>query len=546
MDVIIWCYVLAVSVLPVLGNCPTLFYPINNQCVCNYSSNFIKRTIHCHQLENRVYVKEGHCVTYTGQEGHYFIGGCPFFSVNRTDRNFWKVPSDPDDLNETLCGPYNRKGLLCGKCMDGFGPPPYPLGQECVNCSKLSTGSAAVLYVLLQYVPVTLLFVGITLFRLDVTSGPLLGYMLFCQFFALVAVRKSYMVTYTMTKYKSFAAFSLIVFTLCQFWNLKFLMPVISEFCISERLKPIHFQMLDLLGSLYLFALFVITCIIMEHYPHSKIIRILWKPFDIIIRKAKVNKVGTDSVVRAFATVILLSSRTNVHVLLNVYNRSFDFLIVNGTFQHKKDYVYLNPYLTFLSHEHLVYLSLSVIPCFLLVITPSLVLCLYPTRIYRFVSRFISDRKQLGITAFAEALNHCFKDGLNGTRDYRAMAGLLIIYEILEGIVNMIIWKTLNRGFDRSLILAAQCFISSFVISFTKPCKTKIGNISLSYHLTMTGIMCVAYYLWLNDIIAETQVLLLTLIVVIPTISHLLILVWGLKTFIFSLRFAIVTILPQQ
>ena len=53
---------------------------------------------------------------------------------------------------------------------------------------------------------------------------------------------------------------------------------------------------------------------------------------------------------------------------------------------------------------------------------PSLLLCVYPTRMYRYLSRFVSSRKRLAITAFVEALHNCFKDG---TRDYRMLAGFL-------------------------------------------------------------------------------------------------------------------------
>ena len=38
--------------------------------------------------------------------------------------------------------------------------------------------------------------------------------------------------------------------------------------------------------------------------------------------------------------------------------------------------------------------------------------------------------------AFAKALHNCFKDGLNDTRDYRALAGLLILLGIAEGSIH--------------------------------------------------------------------------------------------------------------
>ena len=54
-----------------------------------------------------------------------------------------------------------------------------------------------------------------------------------------------------------------------------------------------------------------------------------------------------------------------------------------------------------------------------------------PNEAIPILSRFLSTRKQLAITAFAEALHSCFKDGLNGTHDYRAFAGATFCITLL-------------------------------------------------------------------------------------------------------------------
>ena len=52
-----------------------------------------------------------------------------------------------------MCGPYNRKGLLCGECIDGYGPGVYTLDSKCADCSKFST---ICLYLLVDIIPITL------------------------------------------------------------------------------------------------------------------------------------------------------------------------------------------------------------------------------------------------------------------------------------------------------------------------------------------------------------------------------------------------------
>ena len=57
----------------------------------------------------------------------------------------------------------------------------YAFDRKCVDCSKFSMSSAICLYLLVEFVPVLLFFLCMTVFRLDHTSGPMLGYVGFCQ-----------------------------------------------------------------------------------------------------------------------------------------------------------------------------------------------------------------------------------------------------------------------------------------------------------------------------------------------------------------------------
>ena len=84
-----------------------------------------------------------------------------------------EVSCDPDVFNNTICGRYNRKGLLCRECVDGYGPGVFSLDLKCANCSKMSTGTAIILYLLIKTIPITLLFACVAMFHINITSGPL-------------------------------------------------------------------------------------------------------------------------------------------------------------------------------------------------------------------------------------------------------------------------------------------------------------------------------------------------------------------------------------
>ena len=55
------------------------------------------------------------------------------------------------------------------------------LDMKCADCSNLSEYYAIPLYMVLQLLPVTLLFFTVVLFKFNITSGPLLGHVIFCQ-----------------------------------------------------------------------------------------------------------------------------------------------------------------------------------------------------------------------------------------------------------------------------------------------------------------------------------------------------------------------------
>ena len=47
-----------------------------------------------------------------------------------------QVPMNQSQLNEFMCGQFNRKGRLCGECKEGYSPLAYSYNMHCVKCSS--------------------------------------------------------------------------------------------------------------------------------------------------------------------------------------------------------------------------------------------------------------------------------------------------------------------------------------------------------------------------------------------------------------------------
>ena len=114
--------------------------------------------------------------------------------------------------------------------------------------------------------PTTLLFCIALIFNLNVTTGPLLGYILFCQAHVVTAADENYLI-------RSLASFLpsqrlYIIFRsslfLSSLWTLKFFQGNFPPFCISGKMTGIHVHMLSLIPTLYLLFLFAITYLIID------------------------------------------------------------------------------------------------------------------------------------------------------------------------------------------------------------------------------------------------------------------------------------------
>ena len=262
------------------------------------------------------------------------------------------------------------------------------------------------------------------------------------------------------------------------------------------------------------------------HARSCRIIHILWKPFSIILNKTNTTAVTGDAVIQAFASFILLSYFTVFYVLLTVSLTCIKVKKIHGSSsENSKHILYFDPTIKCLSSEHIKYIFIALVPFIFLTLIPSVILTLYPTRIYsRYISRCLSARKRLAITTFAEALHSCFKDGLNGTRDYRSLAGLFMMVPIIN---YLIIMKTLVIiGYSSDLAAAFFMISSSLLVAHVRPYRSWVATFSISFNVFVIGIICIAHYLWRFQLSVSTHTLELTFII-ISLLPHIVVLVWA-------------------
>ena len=115
-------------------------------------------------------VLTGYCVTFDEAQALTQLGLCVYKYV--LDKHvIWlqynSLSSNVSELSDVMCGPFNRTGMLCGKCKDGYYPLVNSLDVNCVQCPN--GWSNLWKQVMVIFLRLTVFYFIILLFRINAT-----------------------------------------------------------------------------------------------------------------------------------------------------------------------------------------------------------------------------------------------------------------------------------------------------------------------------------------------------------------------------------------
>ena len=211
------------------GVCPTWLVPnytIKDRCDCGI--DFI-RSVKCYSSSNSSLLRNGYCMTYNETSKLTFIGDCPYNTNQAIGPQFYPLPKDVLQLNDHMCGPLNRTGLLCSQCQEGLGPAALSAYRECLECMDEPYGW--IFYIFMAMFPQTVFCFFVIIFRINAASPPLNAFVLTAQVVTnLINVAPANSVNGFLAKFLA---------TLYGFWNLDFFTYVIPPFCIKEGMSTL-------------------------------------------------------------------------------------------------------------------------------------------------------------------------------------------------------------------------------------------------------------------------------------------------------------------
>ena len=184
----------------------------NGSSACECGSD-VGKVISCDEASGQVELLGSYCMTYDNDNKSLVVGKC-YFGLNYTINNRkgcllverHPLPCDPSLLNQR-CDGYGRTGQLCGKCKDGYALPVYSYILICEECTDYRYNWMK--YVAAAFLPLTVFFFVVIIFRVSVTAGLLDVFILFSQLISFPALMRPLSLRSWKQHYFTLAVFSL-------------------------------------------------------------------------------------------------------------------------------------------------------------------------------------------------------------------------------------------------------------------------------------------------------------------------------------------------
>ena len=301
------------------NECPPWYFYNHNTSACECGEN-LNRLVHCDPSLDYVLVLNNYCMTHAKSDTRMIVvGACPYNIFSITGRpylnNYHQLPLNSSELNDAMCGHFNREGQLCGQCKEGYYSPAYSYDLQCRNCTYTSYNWAK--YIFVAFGPLTVFLFLIFLFRISVTSPPLVAFILLCQLstapelvrFILIATEGNFTAN-TLLR---------VMTTLYGIWNLDFFRTLLPPICFN--LTTLQILALDYVIAFYPLIVTTVIYFIIELYEREyRLIRWLWRPFQRCCVCFRRQWDVRTSIIDVFATFLFLS-------IVKFISTSYDILV---------------------------------------------------------------------------------------------------------------------------------------------------------------------------------------------------------------------------
>ena len=414
-----------------IQQCPPGFLPSasedSNRCEC-VEGAFVQGAVVCNNEDLTSTLFITNCMSQFGRnDSRLVVGSCQLLLGDGLGLTpSIQLPQDPTEVEEAVCGPLNRRGLLCGECKDGYSPSAYSYLFTCTRCDNKITSWA--IYIAFQYLPVAILFFLISILNLSLISPASNAFLFISQFSSLsnAFFYFSFVAKYAFGETKgSFIAN--LYYTVSGIWNLDFFRAYAPLTCLFENQNALYVTFMDFVAAFFPFFLVLLTYFFLILYSKNfRVVVWIWKPMKSCLNKLHSKFKPRTSLVDVFVTFFVLSYMKIVAITFRFLRYVFVYDI-NGEILEIA--YYYDGSIKMFQGIHIPFGILAIITIFTVVLFPPLLLTCYQFKWFQRILEKLHLRTQALIT-FVEVIQSGFTDGRDGTKDRRFFAGFYFILRI--------------------------------------------------------------------------------------------------------------------
>ena len=206
-------------------------------------------------------ITNGYWIGFVSATGnHELYMGTTSLLYRHISNDTFPIARKYDELDANQCGHLNRKGPLCGECIEGYSTAVNSFNYECVHITNLSLNIVA--YVGLTYIPYLFVFIVIICFDVRLMSGPLVGFILYAQLIGsgVVDLPINSLPSSKCDKDIPYKVFRIVYGV----FNLNSLSEVMDPFCVHENFSALDVICLDYAAAVFPLLLILLSYVLIK------------------------------------------------------------------------------------------------------------------------------------------------------------------------------------------------------------------------------------------------------------------------------------------
>ena len=415
----------------VKSECILWHFERDGTCVCG---NQLNGHVRCNG--DCLIIKDAYCITWDSTTNTQLFTYCLVTRHKYRTKNlchkhevgFYALEAKISgaQLNNFTCNGVNRIGTQCSRCIEGYGPAALSDNISCADCSKHRF--MWILNVLLQLAMLTVMYFIFTLLQVKGTSSPLNILLTYSQLVVNAVMHDSAL--YDRLIHFIGTSGTLVSLTILGVFNLDFFRLVIPPFCISSSIRNINILLFEYITVIYPIILTALVFLCLHlHDQNYKIVVCISNPIRKLFHLIHKDWNPQQSIFSTFATFFLLSYSKVLFVSINLLFAVESYDIHGQPVQNSTVMLY-DPSIRFLSPQHIPYAVLAIVIVFVFVLLPPLFLLLYPLRPSVKLLTYCGFQRWDILHMIMDTFQGWYKDGTDGTRDFRPLSALYMFLRI--------------------------------------------------------------------------------------------------------------------